>query len=117
MADKSRLIRPGDLVDVELKNVHLGYMHRNGSVVITEDGGELALPPQATIIRRTPAPPAKWPPQHNDVWRDRDGLNWVAYTNGRGVTGLTSGVGDYEPGAVLANWPPLTLVHREESTS
>lgn len=60
------------------------YDHEPGVLTVRYHSVEQEIPltpphpatPSAVAVERV-APP-NWPPQNNDVWRDRDGLLWLA---------------------------------------
>lgn len=62
--------------------------------------------------------PAEWPPRHKDVWRDGDDNLWIARvlpTNDGGTDIELHGIEDAHSAQVmLAQYGPLTLVHRED---
>lgn len=111
-------VHPGDIVDIEIKGVHvIGINALTGAPTIVDDNGdEFPMPPQATVEHTKPS---EWPPRRGDVWRDRYGALWfgVGYTPDDVALCAHDGRGEKFIDAVRHQQGPLTLVHREGAES
>lgn len=74
--------RVGQRVDIEIRGVHLKEVPGRGGnrdgYYQADDGSTYRIPPQAKV---TSAEPEHWPPRPGDVWADRYGELWFAYTD------------------------------------
>lgn len=104
----------GEVVDVTIRGVRIADQDdSSGSVLIFDEHGvRYPMPPQAAIERVIPA---NWPPRTGDLWRDENGMLYLAQQDwGEGVD-LVDVAGEWVPPGELLHRKP-TLVHREEES-
>jgi hypothetical protein len=105
-------LQPGEIVDITIKGVRMVDDTHVHVTIADEHGHHYPMPPQAAIERVVPA---AWPPRPGDLWRDRNGGLFFVMANLNGsplMNGMDGGRHGHE--YVLANYGPLSLVHREE---
>jgi hypothetical protein len=64
-----------------------------------------------------PAEPANWPPQHGDIWTDRDGFDWLMESSGVLARIEPSGMdaADDKPNEINKQFGPLKLKARSRA--
>jgi hypothetical protein len=119
--------KPGEIVDITIKGARVVGVHHSLTIDIPNPhdgvtGGDarvvdLPIGWDAVTVERVP--PAEWPPQPGDLWKEEvDGALWFAQGFGASQMAMlpahVRGNTDCAlPDYVLETFGPLTLVHRE----
>lgn len=125
--------QPGEIVNVEIEGARVVGVGDAGlgpylRIAVTVNGhegvsGVLVAADGVTVTSvapATPTLPAEWPPQPGDLWRDASGCLLFARDLFEGDVSMApeAGICDEEtPASAWETFGPLTLVHREHTTS
>ena len=118
--DRTRF-EPGEIVDITIKGARVEEpTDDQGNLEFTYSGDEglvsfegVVVPLADAVTVKRVAPP-EWPPQIDDLWRDRLGILWFGTRDGSNTVALSNSNGTaHVPEYLTEAYGPLTLVHRE----
>jgi hypothetical protein len=111
MASDEQDFQTGEIVNVTIEGVFVQGPVKDGYLTVNVGCDEIRFGLGEHGVTVTRVAPAEWPPRPEDLWRDHNGRLWFGRSQNRFVT--TGGSREETPDRLLADYGPLTLIHRE----